>query len=113
MKRLLILLVLAGCETPNLPECERIKISDITPGIYSKPLGPVQIEAETCQIYETYQTWDCHEIAGDSMDAHPQCKGRTTHCEWKILTRITKCPSGNHVNGITKTNEKFPKEQVE
>lgn len=107
MKKLILpslLLLLIGCGKD--PPCPPITDQDLTPGIYSKELGIVNIDGETCHIFEQYQTWNCYKKYGHI------CEGMTTACQWKILTRITKCPSGNHVNSVNQTGGKFSHEEV-
>lgn len=105
---ILTLLFLIGCHSPPCP----LPGPDDKPGVYSRELGTVSIDGETCKIYETYKNSSC--IMKNGLGYYPySCDGEFMYCDEKILTRITKCPSGTVGNAITYSSDKFHREQVQ
>lgn len=105
---LLMLLFIVGC--PNCPAND----PEETPGLHSKELGKVSIGTENCTIIETYELHNCDYDKGNwDRHRHERCWGEVYQCDKKVLTRITKCPSGNHTNSIGRTGGKYPHETVE
>lgn len=98
----LSLLLLACCRpTPTCPpDDEKSK-----PGIYSKPLGMVKVDGEDCHIFEIYEKFNCRIDDSEYNDpiGPKTCDGVHTHCQWKVLTRITKCPHQITINSIPMT----------
>jgi len=108
IKYLILFLLLNSCEP--FPPCTKSDATD-KPGIYSKILGTVQIDGESCTIIETYEKYNCADWGWD-YSKNRKCLGHEVSCQWKILTRITKCPSGSSTNSITHTTGKFSHEVV-
>ena len=89
------------------PACDPINPQDIGITLKSVDIGSVPIENETCHIIEVYQ----HMCYAD-IDYSYTCKGKKLICSDKVLSRITKCPSGTVTNTIIHTGGKFDHEEV-
>jgi hypothetical protein len=94
------------------PPCPPISNDDFKSGIFSRDLGSVQIDGESCRIFETYERSYCQKRGPWSQQTRPQCDGERVECYDQVLTRITKCPNSTTVNTITHTNDKFHREEV-
>jgi hypothetical protein len=88
------------------PKCPYINPKDIGNSIRSKDIGSVDIEGETCHLVEVYE----HECFTGSDYG---CKGEKLICIDRVLSRLTKCPSGTVSNTVTRTGGKFPHEEVQ
>lgn len=94
------------------PPCPPYSNDDYKPGIYSKELGSVEIDGETCKIIETYERSHCEERGPWTQSYGPGCDGIRVECYNQVLTRITKCPSNTTINTITRSFDKSHREEV-
>lgn len=106
----LFLLCLTSC-TWGSPPCPGPGENDKL-GMYVRTLGTLNIDGENCTIFETYENTYC--FMRDGFNHEPEtCDGKYMTCSSKVLTRITKCPSGTISNTITYTSDKFHREQIQ
>lgn len=108
MKYFLWFVILFTACNDKYPPCPAPLPEELKPGLYSKELGAVQVDGETCHIFEQYGTWDCEVVPGYQC----RCEGVKIRCSRTVLTRTTKCVSGKQVNGVTQTGGKFSHEEV-
>ncbi len=108
LKYLLFILLLVGCNSN--PPCPLPTEKD-TLGIFSKEIGHVVVNGESCSIIETYRNYRCPAEIIDQTFA--SCSGYDPRCASTTLTRITKCPSFSSENSITHSPDKYHREIIQ
>lgn len=108
--KLLFLFAFAFLGCTKDPPCPMASKEDSN-GFYSKNLTSIEIDGQVCEIFEVYEKFGCGPISGGWSD--PSCEGSVIRCSKRVISRITKCPSGVVSNTITYTPDKFHREQVQ
>lgn len=82
--------IIIGC---GLPPCPDPNVDDKI-GLYSKELGNVSLDEESCKIFEIYEKTHCLNI---NASERPEllCKGSIISCNRRTLIVLVKCPSGS------------------
>src|ERR1035437_6816431 len=94
MKYIICAMLLGMMACDKGPPCPPYSDDDLKSGIFSKDLGTVQIDGESCRIIETYERDQCQKRGSWNQIPQLSCDGVKIQCYNKTLTRITKCPSG-------------------
>jgi len=88
------------------PNCPAFDTKDEGSKLVPHDMGAVTIEGEECHIIEVDQHV-CY------IGPYSECKGSYLYCSDRVVSRITKCPSGTVNNSVTRTGGKFSHEEVQ
>lgn len=90
----------------KLPQCSDFDKKKVGTTLIPHDMGPVNVEGEDCHVIEITERV-CY------TGQYSECKGDYLFCDNKVISRLTKCPSGTVTNSVTRTGGKFSHEEVQ